>query len=166
MIKNIRSETEKHYKYTKDDNIMNFNILNRFGNLENIRESRNIRITSKRQLTIPKAYFDYLGIEESVQAFLLDDGILLKPEKKQTTQEIDVEIILRNIMNEGYVGDGLIDEFSYRVKEYNKVLDRRLEGFLSDLKHDPVSEAEEKGEDFNGLDIFFNQQDEENSKEI
>lgn len=144
--------------------MMNLNILNGFGNLENIRESRDIKITSKRQLTIPKAYFDYLGIEETVHALLLDDGILIKPEKKQSIQEIDVEIILRNIMNEGYTGDELADEFSRRVKEYNKVLDRRIEGFLNDLTSDTVSEAEEQGDDFNGLDIFFNEEDGENSE--
>ncbi|MCM3603156.1 AbrB/MazE/SpoVT family DNA-binding domain-containing protein [Robertmurraya korlensis] len=141
------------------------NILNGFGDLENIRESRDIKITSKRQLTIPKAYFDYLGIEETVHAILLDDGILIKPEKKQSLQEIDVEVILRNVMNEGYTGDELADEFSRRVKEYNKVLDRRIEEFLNDMTSDTVSEANE-GDDFNGLDIFFNTEDGENSEAI
>lgn len=143
---------------------MNLNISNKFGKLENIREFKNIKITSKRQLTIPKAYFDYLGIDDSVQAFLLDDGILLKPEKKQSTQEIDIEIILRNIMKDGYTGDELVDEFSRRVKSYNKVLNRRIEGFLNDLTSDTVSEAE--GEDFNGLDIFFHEENGENSETI
>lgn len=144
----------------------NLDILNGFGKPENIREARDIKITSKRQLTIPKAYFDYLGIEETVHAFLLDDGILLKPEKKQTIQEVDVEIILRNVIAEGFTGDELADEFSRRVKEYNKVLDRRIEWFLDDMTSDTVSEAKGKGDDFNGLDIFFNEEDGEDSKAI
>jgi bifunctional DNA-binding transcriptional regulator/antitoxin component of YhaV-PrlF toxin-antitoxin module len=143
---------------------MNLNNSSGFGKLENIREFKTVKITSKRQLTIPKAYFDYLRIEESVQAFLLDDGILLKPGKKQSTQEIDVEIILRNVMVEGYTGDELADEFSRRVKSYNKVLDRRIEGYINDLTSDTVSEEER--EDFNGLDIFFNEDDGENSEGI
>jgi len=144
----------------------NFNNINGFGNLENIRESREIKITSKRQLTIPKAYFDYLGIEETVHAFLLDEGIFIKPDKKKSIQEIDVEIILRNIMNEGYAGDELADEFSRRVKEYNKVLERRIDGFLDDLTSDTVSEPDFEGVDFNGLDIFFDKEDGENSETI
>jgi bifunctional DNA-binding transcriptional regulator/antitoxin component of YhaV-PrlF toxin-antitoxin module len=146
--------------------MMNLDILNGFGKPENIREARDIKITSKRQLTIPKAYFDYLGIEETVHAFLLDDGILLKPEKKQTIQEVDVEIILQNVIAEGFTGDELADEFSRRVKEYNKVIDRRIEGFLDDMTSDTVSEAKGKGDDFNGLDIFFNEEDGEDSEAI
>jgi bifunctional DNA-binding transcriptional regulator/antitoxin component of YhaV-PrlF toxin-antitoxin module len=146
--------------------MMNLDILNGFGKSEIIREARDIKITSKRQLTIPKAYFDYLGIEETVHAFLLDDGILLKPEKKQTIQEVDVEIILQNVIAEGFTGDELADEFSRRVKEYNKVIDRRIEGFLDDMTSDTVSEAKGKGDDFNGLDIFFNEEDGEDSEAI
>ncbi|MGV3464432.1 MAG: AbrB/MazE/SpoVT family DNA-binding domain-containing protein [Heyndrickxia sp.] len=146
--------------------MMNLDILNGFGKSEIIREARDIKITSKRQLTIPKAYFDYLGIEETVHAFLLNDGILLKAEKKQTIQEVDVEIILRNVIAEGFTGDELADEFSRRVKEYNKVLDRRIEGFLDDMTSDTVSEAKGKGDDFNGLDIFFNEEDGEDSEAI
>ena len=146
--------------------MMNLDNLNGFGKPENIREARDIKITSKRQLTIPKAFFDYLGIEETVHAFLLDDGILLTPEKKQTIQEGDVEIILQNVIAEGFTGDELADEFSRRVKEYNKVLDRRIEGFLDDMTSDTVSEAKGKGDDLNGLDIFFNEEDGEDSQAI
>jgi len=143
---------------------MNINFLKGFGNLENVRESKEIKITSKRQLTIPKTYFDYLEIDETVQAYLFDDAILLKPEKKQSIQESDIETILRNVMNEGYTGDDLADEFSRRVKEYNKVLERRINGFLNDLTDETVSEADVEGDDFNGLDIFFHEEDGESSE--
>jgi bifunctional DNA-binding transcriptional regulator/antitoxin component of YhaV-PrlF toxin-antitoxin module len=141
----------------------NQNIIEGFGDLENVREYRDIKITSKRQLTIPKAFFDYLGIEETVHAFLLNDGILIKPEQKKSIQETDIEAILRNVMNEGYSGDELADEFSRRVKEYNKFLDRRIDGFLNDMTSDMVSE-DDGGDDFNGLDIFFDDEDGESFK--
>lgn len=144
-------------------NIMIPSVLEGFGNLGDVREYRDIKITSKRQLTIPKAFFDYLGIEETVHAFLLQDGILLKPEQKKSVQEMDIEAMLRNVMNEGFSGDELADEFARRVKEYNKFLDSRVEEFLNDMTSKEVSEDGE-GDDFNGLDIFFDEEDGENSE--
>lgn len=138
-------------------------IMEGFGDLQNVREYRDIKITSKRQITIPKAFFDYLGIEETVHAFLLDDGILIKPEQKRSVQEMDIEAILRNVMSEGYSGDELTDEFARRVKEYNMVMDRRINGFLDDMSSDEVSEADE-GDDFNGLDVFFDEEDGESTE--
>ncbi|TKC16967.1 AbrB/MazE/SpoVT family DNA-binding domain-containing protein [Robertmurraya kyonggiensis] len=141
---------------------MKLQIENGASEFGNIREYRDIKITSKRQLTIPKAFFDYLGIEETVQAYLLDDCILIKPEQKKSVQEQDIEAILRKVMDEGYSGNELLDEFTRRVKEYNSFLDDRIDGFLNDITSDAVSEDDE-GEDFNGLDIFF---DEETGKNL
>jgi bifunctional DNA-binding transcriptional regulator/antitoxin component of YhaV-PrlF toxin-antitoxin module len=138
-------------------------IIEGFGDLENVREYRDIKITSKRQITIPKAFFDYLGMEETVHAFLLDDGILIRPEQKKSIEEMDIEAILRNVMSEGYSGDELTDEFTRRVKEYNMVMDRRINEFLGDITSDAVSEADE-GDGFNGLDIFFDEENGESSE--
>lgn len=134
---------------------------NEFGN---VREYRDIKITSKRQLTIPKAFFDYLGIEETVHAYLLDNGILIKPEQKKSIQDQDIQTILQNVMSEGFSGDELADEFSRRVKEYNRFLDNRIEGFLNDITSDAVSEDDE-GDDFNGLNIFFDEESGTNLEE-
>lgn len=142
---------------------MNLKITGGSSELGNIREYRDIKITSKRQLTIPKAFFDYLGIEETVHAYLFDDGILIKPEQKKSVQELDIEGILQKVMSEGYSGDDLADEFARRVKEYNRFLDNRIEGFLNDMTSDVVSEDDE-GEDFNGLDIFFDEENGESSE--
>ena len=137
---------------------MKTHILEGFGNLGVIREYRDVKITSKRQLTIPKAFFDYLGMENTVHAVLLDDGILIKPTQKKSVQEADVEAILQKVISEGYSGDELADEFARRVKEYNRVLDGRMNEFLNDMTSDEVSEDRE-GDDFNGLDMFFDQED-------
>lgn len=131
------------------------------GETGDAREYRDIKITSKRQLTIPKAFFDYLGIEETVHAYLLDDAILIKPAQKRTVQEIDIEKIIRNVMNEGYSGDAMAEEIAYRIKEYNGLIDRRIEEFLNDMTGDEV--LDDQGDvEFNGLELFF---DEENGED-
>lgn len=140
---------------------MKKHILEGFGDIGVVREYRDVKITSKRQLTIPKAFFDYLGMEDTVHAVLLDDGILIKPAIKKSVQEVDVEAILQKVINEGYSGDELADEFARRVKEYNRVLEGRINEFLNDMTSEEVSD-EREGDDFNGLDMFFDQEDAEN----
>lgn len=140
---------------------MNIKIENGIGS-GNAREFRDIKITTKRQITIPKAFFDYLGIEETVHAYLLDDGILIKPAQKKSIQEMDIETIVRNVMNEGFRGNAMADEIAYRIKEYNESMDRRIEGFLDDMTSDTVSENQ--GDEFNGLEMFFDQEDGETAE--
>lgn len=139
---------------------MRTKIVKGFGDPGNAREYRDIKITTKRQLTIPKAFFDYLGIEETVHAYLLDDAILIKPVQKKSVQEVDIEKIIRNVMKEGYSGDAMAEEIAYRIKQYNELIDRRIEGFLNDMTSDEV-EDDQGDVEFNGLDMFF---DEENGE--
>lgn len=142
---------------------MRTKIVAGFGDSGNAREYRDIKITSKRQLTIPKAFFDYLGIEDTVHAILLDDGILIKPAQKKSVQEMDIEKIIRNVMDEGHTGDKLADEIAYRIKEYNELLNRRIEGFLDDMTSDTV--PDDQGDvEFNGLEIFFDEENGETSE--
>lgn len=63
--------------------------------LTGVNEYRDIKITSKRQLTIPKSYFDALNIEDEVHAYLLEDGIFLQPVRRQESlSEKDVQAIV------------------------------------------------------------------------
>ncbi len=141
---------------------MKTQIEKRLGNSENVLEFRDIKITSKRQITIPKAFFDHLGIEGTVHAYLLNDGILLKPVQKKSIQEMDLETIVRNVINEGYTGDDLAEEIAHRVKNYNDALNRRIEEFLDDMSSDNI--PDDQGDEFNGLDVFFDQENGETTK--
>jgi bifunctional DNA-binding transcriptional regulator/antitoxin component of YhaV-PrlF toxin-antitoxin module len=141
---------------------MRTQIVEGSGDSGNAREYRDIKITSKRQLTIPKAFFDYLGIEDMVHAYLFDDGILIKPAQKRSIQEMDIETIVRKVMNEGYSGNAMADEIAHRIKQYNDAMDRRIEEFLDDMTSDEV--PEDQGDEFNGLEMFFDQEDGETAE--
>lgn len=123
--------------------------------LGTVREYREIKITSKRQITIPKSFFDNLAIEETFQAYLLDDGIFLKPiQKTETVYDQDIQSIIRQVIKEGYSGEEFVGELTYRISEYNKLIERRIQEFQDDLRGS--SGSDELGDDdFNGLDIFF-----------
>lgn len=143
---------------------MNIKLIEEFGDTGNVREYRDIKITSKRQLTIPKAFFDYLALEETVHAYLLDDGIFIKPAQKKSVQETDIEQIVQKVIKEGYSGDALANEIAYRVKKYNEMMDRHIEEFLNDMESDSVLEDDEGDVDFNGLDTLFDEENGETSE--
>lgn len=134
-----------------------------YDNFENVLEYRDIKVTSKRQFTIPKTFFDTLKIDDTLQAFLLKDGIFLKPiQKTESIYELDIQNIIRKVREEGYSGEELDKEIAHRIAQYNRVIDRRVQGFLDDLEGGSASEEEEV--DYNGLDIFFDQEDGETSE--
>lgn len=135
-----------------------------FEESNSIQEYRSIKITSKRQLTIPKTFFDSLELRESVQAYLLPDAIVLKPaHEKKTVQQEDIEQIVKNVLDEGYIADELADEIARRVKEYNQFLDKKINKFIDEMNE--VELPDEQGDAaHNGLDIFFDTKDTKNSK--
>lgn len=45
-------------------------------------EKRIIKVSSKRQFTIPKSYFEAMGSPETFRCYLYDWGIALKPIRK------------------------------------------------------------------------------------
>jgi len=123
--------------------------------LTGVNEYRDIKITSKRQLTIPKSYFDALNIEDEVQAYLLDDGIFLKPVRnKETLQEKDIQSIVRKVLAEGLAEEELAKELARRINEYNRLLADRVHEFMEDMA-DSGSNDDKGDLDFNGLDVFF-----------
>ncbi|TMN18842.1 AbrB/MazE/SpoVT family DNA-binding domain-containing protein [Lentibacillus cibarius] len=73
--------------------------------------SKHIRVSEKRQITIPKRFFEQLGIEESLICELRGDEIVLRP---APTDEDFSEDILKDLLQEGYEGDQLLTEFQKR----------------------------------------------------
>lgn len=126
-----------------------------------VKEYRQIKITSKRQVTIPKSIFELLELKDgdSLMAYAFEDGILLKPYKAaETVYNQDVKKIIHQAINEGYTGEELAEEIALRLKEYERFLTRRVQEFEDDIADDGM---EDKAGDvvgvegFNGLDIFF-----------
>ncbi|MED0709336.1 AbrB/MazE/SpoVT family DNA-binding domain-containing protein [Aneurinibacillus aneurinilyticus] len=135
--------------------------------LDNIREYREITLTSKRQITLPKSFCDRLDIEgRRFEAYLTDDGIYLRPvsSKNNSVYDEDVKGIIRQVMDEGYDGDEMVEEAAFRIGEYQKMMNRRIQEFENDLRGDSVSDETE--ETYNGLDIFFDTEAGETTKDL
>ncbi len=137
---------------------------------ENVQEYRRIKLTSKRQFTIPKAFLDRLGGGETFLAYLMDDGIYLKPQQdKESMCEQDRKLIIQKVIDEGYKGKEMVDEIVFRLNEYDKFLKRKIEQFEKDILEIAESDddlEDEDEEDMNGLDVFFDTENEEDTEEI
>lgn len=140
---------------------MNYNIEH-FDGL-NILENREITVTGKRQITIPKSFFESLSIDKTLKAYLTPEGIFLKPTPKeqQTVYDDDIKNIIKKVVDEGYTGEDMVEEIAYRIKSYNEFIDNRIKEFEQDLRNESESDLED---DFNGLDVFFNSETGENAE--
>lgn len=145
------------------------NITDINGHVEKAKQHRQIKLTSKRQFTIPKSFFDSLNLSDGLimDAFLFDGAILLKPEKRtETIQDEDYSIIIKKIIAEGYRGKELADEITFRVSEYDNFIAKRIEEFEKDINADDACEDDIGVEDLNGLEVFINTQNGADNTEV
>src|SRR5690625_3686993 len=80
-------------------------------------EVKKISVSAKRQMTIPKQFYDELQLGDEVLCQIVDDTLVIKPIK----QDVDFsKEILSDLINEGYeAGEELIKEFTYRKSQMN-----------------------------------------------
>ena len=72
-------------------------------------EPQAIKISSKRQITIPAKWYREAGFKEYALATFTEDGILIQP---IDVDDEDVTVdILRYLVDEGYEGDDLIAKY-------------------------------------------------------
>lgn len=128
------------------------------------KETRLIKSTSKRQITIPKSFFDTLALEDGATfvAEVYDNGVFLKPQfkSKENARDQDRERIIRHVFREGHSSqEELIEELSYRLKKYDEFIARRLQEFENDILNSANELDDAPGADsFNGLDVFFDKE--------
>lgn len=72
-------------------------------------EKRRIRISSKRQITIPAKYYDSLGLSDEVDCICTDDMLIFLPVKREDSAFS--EEILADLIQQGYTGKQLLAEF-------------------------------------------------------
>lgn len=92
---------------------------------------KKISVSVKRQITIPIEYYNALNIGDEVECMMVDNSIVIRPVKDNSLDEYS-EFILKDIIEEGYKKEEILEEFKKRrnelkyaakemVKEMNKV---------------------------------------------
>lgn len=84
---------------------------------------KRISVSSKRQITIPKEFYESLNISEEVLCQVVDGALIIKP----VQEEVDFsEFILRDLVNEGYQGEELLHEFTHRKSQIRPALSQMI----------------------------------------
>ena len=85
---------------------------------------KKISVSAKRQMTIPKQFYDELKIENEVICQIVDDALVIIPVHKGLDFS---EFILGDLVKEGYSGESLLNEFSIRKKQINGAILKMVE---------------------------------------
>jgi bifunctional DNA-binding transcriptional regulator/antitoxin component of YhaV-PrlF toxin-antitoxin module len=84
-----------------------------------------IRVSSKRQITIPQAYYDKLGFREDAICYMDGDAIIVRPIERSGHEFAD--FILADLIREGYEGEALLEEFIRRQGQIRPAVERMIE---------------------------------------
>ena len=106
---------------------------------------KTIRISEKRQLTIPQKFFEALGFTTEAECILRGNEIVLRPVKEQGGGEF-AEQILADLIKQGLSGDQLLAEF----KKTQKKIRPAVETMLTQAEQ----AARGEGESYSYNDIF------------
>ncbi|MCK5758318.1 MAG: AbrB/MazE/SpoVT family DNA-binding domain-containing protein [Clostridiales bacterium] len=108
-------------------------------------DKKYIRISSKRQITIPQKYYDELGFEDRAECILNDGVLTIRPVRENVGFDFS-EQILADLIAEGYSGDELLKKFKVKSSE--------IKDAMHGLMDTADNIAEGKGEYHTVKDMF------------
>ena len=101
-------------------------------------ERKIISVSGKRQVTIPRKYFETLGFNNEAECFLQDNAIVIRPIKENSGMEFS-EQILADLIKQGVSGEELLVQF----KELSKKIAPAMSKLISEA--DSIVKGEKKG---------------------
>ena len=88
-------------------------------------DNKRIKISSKRQVTIPQQYFDYLGFGKEAECILKDGELIIKPVKNNGGEF--AEEILADLLAQGYAGDELLAQFKAAQSKVRPAVEKLID---------------------------------------
>ena len=88
-------------------------------------DNKRIKISSKRQITIPQQYFDYLGFGKEAECILKDGELIIKPVKNNGGEF--AEEILADLLAQGYAGDELMAQFKAAQSKVRPAVEKLID---------------------------------------
>ena len=89
-------------------------------------DKKRISVTSKRQLTIPQKFYTELGFGSEAICTLLDGALVIEPVSQAPSGEFD-DLILTDLIKEGYEGEALLTEFKARRAEIRPAVEKLIQ---------------------------------------
>lgn len=86
-------------------------------------ETKRISVSEKRQITIPKSFYEKLGIDQEVICELRGNEIVLRavPKADDFSEEI-----LKDLVGRGFEGQDLIKEFQKRKSQIRPAVEKMI----------------------------------------
>lgn len=100
-----------------------------------------ISISSKNQITIPKKLMEFLGFDKEARIKTDGNSLIITPLKEDNFNFSD--LILEDLINEGYEGKDLLNEFKKRNSNVRPAINKMIE----EAKNNPVTTADIFGDD-------------------
>ena len=116
---------------------------------ENVRRGRHsgmdkyVRITGKRQVTIPKEFFDQLDMGTILHAYVEGRRLVFEPVHSEDPMDFS-QLIINDLVDEGLTGEALKAEFAKR-REGMMAAMREL---VVEARREFQSDSEPNGDDF------------------
>lgn len=85
-------------------------------------EKKIVHISSKRQITIPQKYYVLLGFSDEAECMVRGNELVIRPARQPGGEEFS-EMILAELVGQGYTGDALLSAFSERMNNYRQAID-------------------------------------------
>lgn len=108
------------------------------------KEKKVISISSKRQMTIPRKFFEQLGFSHDAECFLRGDELVVRP-LKVMDGDLSAEI-LSDLIKQGYSGDDLLNRF--------KLMQKKVRPAIEMILDEAEMAAEGMGEYYSIEDVF------------
>ncbi len=109
-----------------------------------------VRISSKRQITIPQQFFTLLGFDAEAECMVRGSELVIRPAKRSSGGEF-AEYILSDLIAQGLSGEELLKEFKNRQARVRPAVEAML------AEADTVATGE--GEFYTYDDIFGSERD-------
>ncbi|MDP4096170.1 AbrB/MazE/SpoVT family DNA-binding domain-containing protein [Paenibacillus sp. P96] len=103
-------------------------------------EWKRARVSQKRQVTIPQKLFEQAGIKDEVEFGIKGRNIIMRPVRENIGNDYFGDLILADLIQEGYKEQELLTKFRERQAE--------LHGAVKTL----IAESVQTARDYNGTD--------------
>ena len=93
---------------------------------DHMKESKIIRVSKKRQITIPLEFFEDLDLGAEVECSLENGSIVIRPLLRHVSDEFVVNI-LEDLVAKGFSGDELVRQFKIEQANFRGAIRRMAE---------------------------------------
>ncbi len=116
---------------------------------KSIKKVKRITVSSKRQISIPKEFYDAIGLGNEITIEILNNRLVIRPVREES--EDFSEEILSDLIDEGYKGEELKAAFAERRAMLTSAVDNLIEearnsksyDSFEDMLEDTVDEEDE-----------------------